>query len=128
MFTIDSSKTICITRGDVAVIEVGAIESSGESAGEAYVFQEGDVVRFTVVEKNRYDSIVLDKRVVAKEGTTAVEIQLTSEDTRIGDLIHKPKDFWYDIELNPDTAPQTIVGYDNSGPKIFRLFPEGDDN
>lgn len=124
MITIDSDKTICLTRGDIAVLEVGAEELEGNE----HKFQGGDVVRFTVVERNHYDSIVLQKEAIAEDGATSVEIQLTSEDTRIGEPIHKPKDFWYEVEVNPDTYPQTIIGHDKNGPKIFRLFPEGDDS
>lgn len=36
-------------------------------------------------------------------------------------------DYWYEVELNPETEAQTIIGYDEDGPKIFRLYPEGDD-
>lgn len=43
-------------------------------------------------------------------------------------MVNKPTDFWYEVELNPDTAPQTIIGYDKeTGAKIFRLYPEGGD-
>ena len=58
--------------------------------------------------------------------TDLVTISLSSTDTRIGEIINKPVDYWYEIELNPDTTPQTIIGYDADGPKILKLFPEGD--
>ena len=57
----------------------------------------------------------------------SVRIRLRREDTKIGDIIHKPVKYWYEVELNPDTEPQTIVGYDDDGPKIFTLYPEGAD-
>ena len=66
---------------------------------------------------------VLDVKVM--EESQKVDLFLDKEDTSIGELIHKPKDYWYEIELNPDTEPQTLVGYDDEGAKIFRLFPEG---
>jgi hypothetical protein len=31
------------------------------------------------------------------------------------------------VELNPFTNPQTIIGYNDDGAKIMRLFPEGKD-
>jgi hypothetical protein len=46
---------------------------------------------------------------------------------KIGDVISKHKDYWYEVVLNDDTLPQTIIGYDEDGAKLFRLFPEGDD-
>lgn len=117
-----NDKSIYLTRGDIAVIQVSASKSDDED----YMFQPGDTIRFKVFEKNRCDSVLIQKDVVVESETLNVDIPLTSNDTKFGDLIHKPKDYWYEIELNPDTTPQTIVGYDVDGPKIFRLFPEGD--
>lgn len=134
MFTINTDKSIHLTRGDVAVIAVSAAESeaglaisAAESEEGLHIFQVDDVVRFQVFEKNRCDNIVLVKDVVVQDETQFVDIYLESEDTRIGDIIHRPKDYWYEVELNPDTEPQTLIGYDEDGPKIFRLYPEGDD-
>lgn len=123
MFTINSDKSIYITRGDIAAFKISAKLSEGES----YTFKFGDVVRLRVFEKKRHDAVVLKKDVMAEGDSTTVTMSLTSTDTSIGDIINKPVDYWYEIELNPDTTPQTIIGYDNAGPKIFRLFPEGDD-
>ena len=91
------------------------------------VFKTGDVVRFRVFAKKQHDNIVIVKEVVVSEETATVDIQLNSKDSKFGGVINKPVDYWYEIELNPDTNPQTIIGYDVDGPKIFRLFPEGGD-
>jgi ribose 5-phosphate isomerase RpiB len=56
-----------------------------------------------------------------------VEIYLDRDDTKIGEVISKPKDYWYSVTLNDDTVPQTIIGYDDDGAKVFKLFPEGAD-
>lgn len=123
MFKIDEDKTIHLTRGDEATFDVDA--ALGE---EAYVFSVGDVVRFKATEKKNCAKVVLQKDFQVQEDSTAVEIYLAKEDTKIGELINKPKDFWYEIELNPDTKAQTIIGYDDeSGAKILRLYPEGGD-
>ena len=124
MFEIDNEKTIHLTSGDVAALEISAVDKTGG----AYTFAVGDVVRLKVVEKNRYDSVVLEKDVNIKVESLTAKINLSSEDTRIGELINKPKIYWYEIELNPDTAPQTIIGHDKKGPKQFCLYPEGDDS
>ena len=125
MFKILNDKTICLTRGDVANI-VFAPKLGGEDVEfTPYVFNEGDVVRFTVTNKNDYTSVIIMKDVIAEAGADKVVIRLTSDDTRIGDPINKPTDYWYEIEINPDTAPQTPIGFDTDGPKLFRLFPEG---
>ena len=123
MFSINSDYSIYLTRGDIASIEIGARKSETED----YIFQIGDVVRFRVFEKKRCDNVVLQKDVKVDEETDRVVINLDRSDTKLGELIHKPKEYWYEIELNPDTTPQTIIGYDADGPKILMLFPEGDD-
>lgn len=123
MFTINNDKSIFLTRGDAAVIEVTASMSDNEN----YIFKKGDVVRFRLMERKQCNLVVLLKDVIVNEEVDVVSINLEREDTKLGEIIHKPKDYWYEVELNPDTIPQTIVGYDSDGPKIFRLFPEGDD-
>ena len=124
MFKIESdTKQIKLTRRDIATIEVKANNEDGTE----YTFVTGDVVRFKVFQKSDCGCVVLKKDVTVEKETTAVAINLTSEDTKIGGLINKPVDYWYEIELNPDTKPQTIVGYDDAGAKIFTLYPEGSD-
>ena len=121
MFVINEDKSIYLTRGDVAILSVTA----KKSAIENYTFAKGDIVRFKVFEKKNCENVVMQKDTRVSTEGTAVEIQLTKEDTTIGELINKPVDYWYEVELNPDTAPQTIVGYDEDGAKVFRLYPEG---
>lgn len=122
MFVINDDLSICITRGDAALISVSA-----EKDGVSYTFRSGDIVRLTVCAKKDCADVVLQKDVEATEGASTVDIPLFSEDTKIGEIISKPVDYWYEIELNPDTPQaQTIIGYDEeSGAKIFKLFPEG---
>lgn len=123
MFNVDDT-TIMLTRGDIATIEISAIDDEGSSCN----FQSGDVVRLMVFEKKHHDRVVLNKEITIENESSTASIFLSSEDTRIGGVINKPVDYWYEIEVNPETAPQTIVGYDEDGAKIFRLYPEGDDN
>lgn len=123
MFVINADKSIYLTRGDVALIVVSATTSDNED----YIFQNGDVVRLRVMEKKNCDVVVLQKDVLVESETSTVDVNLERSDTKLGDIIDKPVDYWYEIELNPDTTPQTIIGYDSDGPKIFRLFPEGVD-
>lgn len=122
MFKVNDDLSIYVTRGDVLNFKVTA-----DYYGENYTFMAGDIVRVKVFEKNGCDCVVLQKDFVVGTDTEEVEITLVSEDTKIGELIHKPKDFWYEVELNPMTNPLTLIGYDEDGPKIFRLFPEGAD-
>lgn len=122
MFKIDkNSLTIKITRGDAGVFGVTATNDDGSD----YTFQNGDKIRLAIYEKKKYESLMFEKIVPITNKTTEVEIELTTVDTTIGDIINKPVDYWYEIELNPDGDTQTIIGYDEQGPKIFKLYPEG---
>lgn len=112
---------IMINRGDIGVLSVTAQNKDGSD----YVFKQGDIVRLTVMGVNNCDEIALQKDVEVEIESKEVDIRLYSENTKIGDIINNPKNYWYEVELNPDTAPQTIIGYDDKGPKLFILYPEG---
>ncbi len=122
MFYIDEDMTIHITRGDAASFDVSATHN-----GEAYLFQPGDVVRLKVVGKKDCADVMLVKDFEVDEEVEKVRIRLDGDETKIGENISKPTDFWYEVELNPDGYPQTIIGYDENGAKIFKLYPEGGD-
>lgn len=123
MFVINEDNSIYVTRGDILLFSVKA-----SNDGQPYTFKVGDVVRLSVVEKKSYDNVVLQKDFPITTETTTVEIFLEEADTKIGETISKAKDYWYEIVLNPDTNPQTIVGYDEDGAKVFKLFPESKDS
>ena len=125
MFKIDSNKRIHLTRGDVACIKVQALE---EDEKTLHVFNVDDVVQFTVMTAGNPDEIHITKSKTVEQAGTDVLIRLSKEQTRIGELISKPVKYWYEVEVNPDTNPQTIVGYDEKGPKQFILYPEGGDD
>lgn len=120
----EEEKILYVTRGDVGCFSV----STEIVEGEKYKFQPGDVVRFKVTEKKACDKVVLSKDFGIEEETEEAIIYLEEKDTKIGGVISKPVEYWYEVELNPYTDPQTIIGYDEEdGPKIFKLFPEGAD-
>lgn len=123
MFVLNDDLSIYVTRGDIIFFSVTAKDENGEN----HKFVAGDVVRIKVFGKKDAESVVLEKDFPVYTDTEVVEIYLTKEDTKIGEVISKPKDYWYEVELNPLTNPQTIIGYDDDGAKIFKLFPEGDD-
>ena len=123
MFVINEDKSIYLTRGDACVIKVEIMDKEGN----IQALRPGTVVRFKAFDKKGCKSVVLQKDVKVNEETTAVQIPLTRNETKIGEIISKPKDYWYEIEVNPDTAPQTVVGYDEDGAKVLKLFPEGGD-
>ena len=122
MFKIDpESKQISITRGDIASLDISVKNTDGTD----YVFNVGDVVRLNVCKKKDFSFIVISKEIKVDTETTSVNITLNKQDTKIGEVINKPTEYWYEVELNPDTTPQTIIGYDEDGAKIFMLYPEG---
>ena len=123
MFIINEDKSIYITRGDVAFFSIEAKTDTGEK----FKFQPGDVVRFKVCEKKACENVVLSKDFGIETEAEEVSIYLEEKDTKFGSVISKPKDYWYEVELNPYTDPQTIIGYDEDGAKIFKLFPEGNE-
>lgn len=124
MFVVNDDLSIYATRGDIVCLNVSAVD---DRSGEPYEFQPGDIVRMKVFVKKDAESVVLQKDFPVVAKTYAVGVFLTEQDTKIGEVISKPTDYWYEIELNPYTNPQTIVGYDEDGAKIFKLFPEGRD-
>lgn len=120
MFVINEDMSIHVTRGDACTIDVSAINND-----EMYTFEAGDTVRLNVMEKRNCSNVVLSKDVTASGGEESLAIALSGEDTKIGEIINKPTDYWYEVQLNPETQPQTIIGYDEDGGKVFRLYPEG---
>ena len=101
MFLVESDKTINITRGD-SIEFVAPVD---------YSFQSGDVLRLKVYRKKACEDVVLQKDFTIAEATETVNIVLTEQDTRIGGVISKPVDYWYELEVNPDNNPHTILGY-----------------
>jgi len=123
MFKIEGT-TIKLTRGDACAFGVGSMKKDGTE----HVFNIGDIVRFKVFKNKDCGCVELQKDITVEAEGTIVDITLTKEDTKIGDLISKPVTYWYEVELNPETSPQTIIGYDDiEGAKLFVLYPEGGD-
>jgi hypothetical protein len=119
MFVMNDDLSIEATRGDIVFFSVSAVDN-----GIYYEFQPGDIVRMAIYGRKEAETCVLQKDFPVTEPTDRVFIHLEEEDTKIGEIISKPKDYWYEIVLNPDTAPQTIIGYDEDGAKVFKLYPE----
>ena len=90
---------------------------------ENYVFQVGDEVMFGIYKsRGMSDSALLLKTYTIEEETEEFEFTISAEEMKIGELINKPTDYWYEIELNGE---QTVLGYDEDGAKIITLYPEG---
>lgn len=111
--------TIKLNRGDILNINLTIKKEDGTD----YSFEEGDKITFSLYNKGKLnEKAVLLSEFVATPGTTSINIYCDSEETKIGELTNKPTDYWYEIELNNE---YTILGYDDEGAKLFKLFPEG---
>ena len=123
MFKIKGT-TFHITRGDMACFDVGMKDENNNPVN----FKPGDIVRFRVFVKKHYDKSVLVVDVSVQEETETVTFVLTGDKTKIGDVIHKQVEYWYEVERNPDTPnADTFIGTDDTGEKLFILYPEGVD-
>lgn len=124
MFTANDDLSIYATRGDTVFFAVAADDVATE---QPYKFNSGDLLRIKIFGKKDAENVVMQKDFPITGELDSVAVILTEEDTKFGPVISKPTDYWYEVELNPNTNPQTIIGYDEDGPKVFKLFPEGDD-
>ena len=115
MFVQNDDLSIYVTRGDECDIAF------------THAFKKGDVVRFKVTKKKDCGTVMLQRDFNVATSGDMFTIHLEGDETKLGEVISKPTDFWYEVELNPDTDPNTIIGYDEDGAKILRLYPEGKD-
>lgn len=113
MIKVDSEKRIHISRGDAATLNITA------NGGE-YEFQVGDVIRLRIYEKKKYNEPIVEVTKTVETAATSVELNLTKENTTIGEDINKPITYWYEISLNETT---TIIGYDEDGAKELVVYP-----
>lgn len=122
MFKInDETKLIEITRGDIGGINLSVVD---------YTFKANDTIQLNIYNARRMNRLpVFTKEWVVTEPTETFNIQLSSQDTKFGEMKSRPIDYWYEIQLNGN---QTIIGFDDEknedskkGEKIFRLYPEG---
>ena len=122
MFVRYEDRTIHATRGDALTFQLE------KKVGDAkYKFMPGDVVRFKICEKKNYSKVVLMKDFLVEAETTSVNIFLDRFEMKFGDIINKPIEYWYEVELNPDTFPDTFICYNEDGPAVFKLYPETKD-
>lgn len=124
MFKIEGH-TISLTRGDKCTITLKVSPKKNNEEESDYIFKPSDIVSFAVYNKKGLNNEpLLKKEIVIVAETNIVDICLSSQDTKIGEMSNKPIEYWYEIQLN---YSQTIIGYDESGPKVLILYPEGAD-
>lgn len=127
MFTVDEDLTLHITRGDSGEATISAVVVKEDGTTEPFTFHAGDVLRLKVFEKKNCENVVLQKDFGVEDDTQEATISLEGSETKIGEIINKPVVYWYELELNPFSVPQTIIGYDEDGARMFKLYPEGKD-
>lgn len=112
MFKIDSDNNIYLNRGDQISIKLVSDK----------LFEIGDVLKFSVVKEGNYGIVAFQKEFIVDEESDEYTITLFSQDTKIGNIIKDGEvTYWYEIELN---GRDTLIGYDDKGPKLFVLYPE----
>lgn len=118
------TKQLQINRGDSTTLKINA----KDSAGEQYQFKVGEKVKLSIAERKNEENVIFSKTITVAEQGYNVDIPLSSEDTKIGDIINKPVIYWYEISvLTLNNEIQTIIGYDDEGAKEFVLNPEAGD-
>lgn len=124
MAMMDSKNNIEVNRGDMLPL---TFKHKDRKTGEIYKFKKDDVVRFKLMEKGNCDNVILQKDKKVEEETESVQMIIPSNDMKIGDIISKPVEYWYEVSLNPDTESTiTILGFTKAdGAKILTLTPEG---
>lgn len=119
-------RNIRITRGNLLPITVSA---DNNIDGKDYEFQLDDIIRFKIFDSKDTKKVYVQKDFKIEEISTEKLIEITANEMKIGELKNKPIDYWYEIELNPDTErTMTIEGYrKDEGPAIITILPEGGD-
>lgn len=118
-------KNIEITRGNVLPIKVTAGDDATKSD---YEFKVDDVIRFKIFDKENVNNVHLQKDFIIEEACTETTIVMTAKEMKIGELTNKTQEYWWEIDLNPDTDyEQTIVGYEKNSEATISILPEGGD-
>lgn len=109
--------TFYVTRGDKGVFDLSL---------DDYTFKVEDVIHFKIYEAQGLNKPpVKDIVIEVKEEQDVLEVEFTSENTRFGEMLNEEKEYWYEIELNGNQTPYC---FDEKGPKMFLLYPEGADS
>lgn len=108
------NNTFHVTRGDSGVITVKFKDGS--------TLPEGADVTFGVYKKNELDAEpVLWELQTISSNETSIDLYINNtfdmENPENG-----REEYWYELKIGP---LYTVLGYDETGPKIFYLYPSG---
>ena len=119
--------SIHLTRGDSVSLDVEVTDVDGNQ----YTFTGAETIVFKVSKAKDPNDVLINVEKVAEKGATFVRIVLSEIETKIGKSSGKPIDYWYEISMynRDERTTHTIIGYDDDGAKVFRVYPEiGDVN
>ena len=129
MLRVDNNLGISMSLMETAQLKVSAKKQDGS----AFKFAAGDVVRLKIFPGQRHRRIIFDTKVesecesviisISDLGMRISELELTGNSPARSWEEYKPIELLYDITLNPYTDHIKLVGYDVTGPKMFRVFP-----
>lgn len=124
MLEIIDERNIEITRGNVLALTITA-----DNEGTEYQFSKDDIICFKIMEAKNVTNVILQKNFKVLNDTTEQDIEISADEMKIGNLSSKPVDYWYEIELNPETPyTRTIIGYSKEeGAALLTILPEGGD-
>lgn len=107
------NKNIHLTKGDTVQIKLSSDRA----------FSIGDVIKLSVVDVGNMGQIIFSKTFTLTASSLIAVLEIEGSETReaFTDVVNKPKQYWYEIQLNDDV---TLVGYDSYGPKLFYVYPE----
>ena len=108
------NNTFHVTRGDFGVITVKFKDGS--------TLPEGSDVTFGVYRKNELDTEpVLWALQTISPNETSVDLYIDGT-FNMENPENGREEYWYELKIGPDN---TVLGYDETGPKIFYLYPSG---
>lgn len=95
-----------------------------DNGDENYTFKDGDIVTFKIFKQYGLDKKpILSKNFIPEIGSEVCKIELSQEETKIGEIQNIPIEYWYEISLNSEV----VIGYDKDGAKKLILYPEGEE-
>ena len=119
MFKIENNN-MYLNRGDSAIIRI---------ENETSTFEVGDIVKFSIMKRNNCNLVLFQKTYTVEdelEDNRVFEISLTPDDSKsfCPSIKTNFQTFWYEIELQSGDVINTLLGYDENGPKEFVVYPE----
>lgn len=113
--------TIKAYRGASGYIRV----SKTDDDGNIEQFAANDVITLTVKNNFGESTPILRKQLTVESACDYVDITISATETKsMSELISEPVEFEYDINVN-GAENTTIIGHDDSGAKIWKLYPSG---